>query len=379
MKSLRHLLPVVAVAGLAACASTSDDSKIAYKSAEAPKRTLEVPPDLTAPELTNSYAMPAGGVSAKLMAQQQADQAGQQAAIRAGTAQVATAASDTVRLERAGGQRWLSVSGKSAEQLWPLVREFWQDNGFVLKRDEPQLGIMETDWAENRAKIPQDGVRKLLATVGLDGLYATPERDKFRTRFERSSNGNVEIYISHRGMVESFTEGKNDTKWQPRADDPELEAEFLGRLMLALGVDETKAKQAKEDAAQPVPVAQRRARIENGAVVVDDAFDRAWRRTGLALDRSGLVVVDRNRASGTYFVRPAKSETEKVDEGGFWSSLAFWRDKEGKTAAEQPGYRIVVQQVSDKESRVTVQGDKGEALDGKLVNAILPKLEQQLR
>jgi outer membrane protein assembly factor BamC len=126
-------------------------------------------------------------------------------------------------------------------------------------------------------------------------------------------------------------------------------------------------------------VAQRRARIENGAVVVDDAFDRAWRRTGLALDRSGLVVVDRNRASGTYFVRPAKSETEKVDEGGFWSSLAFWRDKEGKTAAEQPGYRIVVQQVSDKESRVTVQGDKGEALDGKLVNAILPKLEQQLR
>ncbi|MCG9096746.1 outer membrane protein assembly factor BamC [Laribacter hongkongensis] len=379
MKSLRHLLPVVAVAGLAACASTSDDSKIAYKSAEAPKRTLEVPPDLTAPELTNSYAMPAGGVSAKLMAQQQADQAGQQAAIRAGTAQVATAASDTVRLERAGGQRWLSVSGKSAEQLWPLVREFWQDNGFVLKRDEPQLGIMETDWAENRAKIPQDGVRKLLATVGLDGLYATPERDKFRTRFERSPNGNVEIYISHRGMVESFTEGKNDTKWQPRADDPELEAEFLGRLMLALGVDETKAKQAKEDAAQPVPVAQRRARIENGAVVVDDAFDRAWRRTGLALDRSGLVVVDRNRASGTYFVRPAKSETEKVDEGGFWSSLAFWRDKEGKTAAEQPGYRIVVQQISDKESRVTVQGDKGEALDGKLVNAILPKLEQQLR
>ncbi|MCG8991979.1 outer membrane protein assembly factor BamC [Laribacter hongkongensis] len=379
MKSLRHLLPVVAVAGLAACASTSDDSKIAYKSAEAPKRTLEVPPDLTAPELTNSYAMPAGGVSAKLMAQQQADQAGQQAAIRAGTAQVATAASDTVRLERAGGQRWLSVSGKSAEQLWPLVREFWQDNGFVLKRDEPQLGIMETDWAENRAKIPQDGVRKLLATVGLDGLYATPERDKFRTRFERSPNGNVEIYISHRGMVESFTEGKNDTKWQPRADDPELEAEFLGRLMLALGVDETKAKQAKEDAAQPVPVAQRRARIENGAVVVDDAFDRAWRRTGLALDRSGLVVVDRNRASGTYFVRPAKSETEKVDEGGFWSSLAFWRDKEGKTAAEQPGYRIVVQQVSDKESRVTVQGDKGETLDGKLVNAILPKLEQQLR
>ena len=292
---------------------------------------------------------------------------------------MATAASDTVRLERAGGQRWLSVSGKSAEQLWPLVREFWQDNGFVLKRDEPQLGIMETDWAENRAKIPQDGVRKLLATVGLDGLYATPERDKFRTRFERSPNGNVEIYISHRGMVESFTEGKNDTKWQPRADDPELEAEFLGRLMLALGVDETKAKQAKEDAAQPVPVAQRRARIENGAVVVDDAFDRAWRRTGLALDRSGLVVVDRNRASGTYFVRPAKSETEKVDEGGFWSSLAFWRDKEGKTAAEQPGYRIVVQQVSDKESRVTVQGDKGEALDGKLVNAILPKLEQQLR
>ncbi len=372
----RHLIVATLAAGLAACASTSPlDKKAEFKSADQPKRaTLEVPPDLTAPTLNNNYVIPAGGISARDLSQQQ--QANASDTVKQASSQVLSGSNDT-RIERAGSQRWLVVSNRTADQLWPQLREFWQDNGFVLKRDEPQIGIMETDWAENRAKVPLDGLRNLLGKVGLDGLYSTPERDKFRTRIERNANG-IEVYISHRGMIETFTEGKNDTKWQPRDADPELEAEMLGRLMLALGADAEKAKEQVK-AAQDKPASQR-ARLSNGQITIDDGFDRAWRRTGLALDRVGLVVTDRDRSQGIYFVRPAKSEAEKADDtGGFWSSLAFWRDKSGPTLKDGGAeYRIQVRGQA-QESQISVLSKDGAQLDARLRDTILQKLEPQLR
>ncbi len=106
-----------------------------------------------------------------------------------------------------------------------------EDNGLSLTVDQSTLGIMETDWNENRAKIPRDFIRTTLGKV-FDGMYSTPERDKYRTRLERDANGNTEIYISHRGVIETITlhEARDTTVWQPRAADPELEAEFLQRL-----------------------------------------------------------------------------------------------------------------------------------------------------
>ena len=123
-------------------------------------------------------------------------------------------------MERAGTQRWLVVSGKSPEQLWPALKAFWQDNGFVIKSEDPAVGVMETDWAENRAKLPNDGLRKLLETVGLGSVYSTGERDKFRIRLEKTANG-TEVYFSHRGMEEVYADStKTNTIWRPRATDP---------------------------------------------------------------------------------------------------------------------------------------------------------------
>ena len=39
--------------------------------------------------------------------------------------------------------------------------------GFTGGSEEPGMGFMETDWAENRAKLPNDGFRFLLEKVGL--------------------------------------------------------------------------------------------------------------------------------------------------------------------------------------------------------------------
>lgn len=313
---------LIAIAAALSACSVLEGDKIDYKSAQK-GQSLEVPPDLTQLSRDSRYAVPGGPVSANSYAIGQSIP---------NLPTAATAVGD-VRVERAGNQRWLVVN-RPADQLWGPVREFWQESGFLLAMDQPNIGIMETDWAENRAKIPQDFIRNALGKV-LDSIYSTSERDKFRTRLERSPTGGTEIFISHRGMVEVFANRENDqTVWQPRPADPELEAEFLRRLMVKLG-----APQVQTAAVATLPSDKPSSRVASvnnlPVVVIDEGFDRAWRRVGLALDRTGFTVEDRDRSQGTYFVRYVPPNADKKDPG-FFGKL-FSRS----APAEQPlKYRI---------------------------------------
>lgn len=308
---------------LAAC-STLETDKINYKSAgKGP--SLDVPPDLTQLSRDTRYTAAGGTVSASSFQVGQTSQ----------TPSTAVNAIGDVRIERAGTQRWLVIN-RPADKLWEPVRDFWKENGFLLSTDQAALGIMETDWAENRAKLPQDIIRNTLGKV-FDSLYSTGERDKFRTRFERNEAGGTEIYISHRGMAEVFDSAQKDsTVWQPRAPDPELEAEFLRRLMVKLGMTQ---EQSKTLVASAVTKNTSRTMIVNGQSVVqiDDAFDRAWRRVGLSLDRTGFTVEDRDRNKGIYFVRYVDPAADK-QEAGFFSKLF----SPSKVDATPLKYRIAV-------------------------------------
>ncbi len=344
-------LTLVSVAiSLSACTILESD-KVDYRSAgggvKAP--SLEVPPDLTQLSKDTHYAVVGGTVSAS------AFKAGQPIAVATGTPTVAAVAMGDVRIERAGNQRWLVVN-RPADKLWEPVKEFWQDNGFLLAMDQNTLGIMETDWAENRAKIPQDFIRSSLGKL-FDSLYSTAERDKFRTRLERNANGETEIFISHRGMIETVTttsaKESGGTLWQPRAADPELEAEFLRRLMVKLGVAEVQAKTlVAATTITKKSIASVTTENDQPAVRIEEGFDSAWRRVGLALDRTGFTVEDRDRKQGIYFVRYVPLNADNT-EPGFFSKL-FSSDK-GKDAAK---FQIAVRSAANV-TTVSVLDAKG--------------------
>ena len=291
---------------LSACSVLVPD-RIDYKSAgKAP--SLEIPPDLQQLTRENRYNVPGSAVTAS----------GYQVGNVSQSVPTASTTLGDVRIERAGNQRWLVVN-RPADQLWDSVKDFWQESGFLLAIDQTNLGIMETDWAENRAKIPQDIIRASLGKL-LDSLYSTAERDKFRTRLERNADGETEIFISHRGVVEVYsTEQRSSTVWQPRPTDPELEAEFLRRLMVKLGVS---PEQSKTLVASNVVKSIATVSNSNGqpVVLIEENFDRAWRRVGLALDRTGFTVEDRDRKQGLYFVRYVAPGTEN-SEPGFFSKI----------------------------------------------------------
>ena len=303
MKQSAKFALLALCAALSAC-TVFEGEKIDYKSAGRGV-SLEVPPDLSQLSRDSRYTVPGGPVTASSF------QVGQAAP---GIPTAANTLGD-VRVERAGTQRWLVVN-RSADQLWSPVREFWQENGFLLTLDQSNLGIMETDWAENRAKLPQDFIRNTIGKL-LDSVYSTSERDRFRTRLERTPSGGTEIYVSHRGMTEVYTTTQKDqTVWQPRATDPELEAEFLRRLMVRLGVPQEQSKALVATSA--VKPTSRISNLNNTPVVmIDEGFDRAWRRVGLALDRNGFTVEDRDRNQGTYFVRYVEPTADRKEKGFF--------------------------------------------------------------
>ena len=346
-----------------------ETKKIDYKSA-GKLPTLEVPPDLTAPTGDNRYAVPdaQGSGSATLSTYSQ------ERKITPAGSTTLLPTQEKARIERAGSQRWLVVQA-TPQQVWPVIKDFWQETGFIVNLESPETGVIETDWAENRANIPQDAIRRTLGKM-LDGMYSTPERDKFRTRIETGKDG-TEIYISHRGMMEVFDSSSQDkTVWQPRPADPELEAEMLRRLMLRFGVEQGRAESllAKQQTPEQARIVK-----EAGAPVLemDEGFDRAWRRVGLALDRVGFAVEDRDRSKGVYFVRyidPEIDNNSKRD-NGILAKFAFWRGKKDKSS---PQLQIVVNDAGEK-SRVTVTGAEGKPADADTQNRILNLLHKELK
>jgi outer membrane protein assembly factor BamC len=360
------LLAGLALSGCTTLSDTLSGGKVDYKSASATKGpALDVPPDLSQLTRDSRYVVPGMAVSAN------AYQVTQPAA----AAPTAANVMGDVRIERAGNQRWLVVN-RPADKLWDPVREFWKENGFQLPIEQAELGILETDFAENRAKLPQDFIRNTIGKV-FDGLYSTGERDKFRTRLERTAIGSTEIFISHRGMVETVTGntssgGSGSTVWQPRPADPELEAEFLRRLMLKLGVSQ---EQSKALLASSVQRQTSRVTAANGVPVlqVDEGFERAWRRVGLALDRTGFTVEDRDRTQGLYFVRYVPLSTD-TKEPGFFGKLFS-----GPAAASTPlKYQIALRSQGESTS-VSVLNANGKPESSVNAERIIKVLADDLR
>jgi len=387
MTQPRFLAAAAALLLLAGCAGFGSKTE-EYKDAQSrASRPLEVPPELTSPTMDDRYSIPDPHAVTSYSTYSQKGPAAAGAAPAAGAPVLPKF--ENVSLTRAGDQRWLVVKGEP-EKVWPVVREFWIDSGYDLLKEEPQLGIMETDWKEDRAKIPQDIIRRTIGKV-LDGLYSYPRRDKFRTRLERGTEpGTTEVYVSNRNMEEVYSSSTQDrTFWQPRPADESLEGEMLSRLMVKLGGGDTKVTTASAPlpgrrgavpAGATAPVSHNAALENSGAgpLVVNDSFDRAWRRVGLALDRVGFTVEDRDRSKGLFYVRYVDPDVDlsTTQQQSWVQKLMFWKSPP-KTV--QPQYRIHVADAGANSSQVQVQDKNGGAESSSTGKKILGLLYEQLK
>ena len=373
---LRRVISAVAVLafvgfGLVACKSVTSNDTVDYKTSGAVRGpNLSYPPDLITSQADRRYIVQDGT----------ATMSEYNAAVKK-SGQLRTNVMTGIpgmRIARDGERRWLVVE-KPAPELYPQVKDFWQENGFLLVVDSPSTGIMETDWAENRAKIAQDWIR---STIGgaLDSVFDTGERDKYKTRLEVTKPTETEIYITQRGMIEKCTTDSTgaciSTIWTPRPNDPELEAAFLARLMERLGMTQEQAK-----AMVAVPLGPKTAKaklmqdgVNKAHIDVNAGFDRAWRDVGLALDRSNFTVEDRDRSNGVYFVRYVNPK-DLGDTKGFFTNLFSSKDDSSLKAKK---YQVVVKKTGDEASTVYVQDADGKPENTPAGLQLLTLLTEQL-
>ncbi len=355
------LLAYSALSILTGCESTTfNGNKVDYKTSSEVKTTpLDIPPDLSQLPSNARYAIP-GGVSAKNIGNQ------------ANPTKVSPSNIGDISIARDGGQRWLVVK-KSSDQVWPLIHAFWLENGFVYTTDQKELGLLETDWAENKANLPQDLFHRYLGKV-MTSVSDSGLRDRYRTRIESTGPDSCEIYISQRGISEEYTDiSKITTTWKPRPNDLELENEFLRKLMVKLGSSPEFASKSLEGIT--LSLSAKMMKVDGSPVVVlSQGFDSAWRRLGVALDRGGFTVEDRDRKAGLYFVRFVDKPKEKSDVP--WYKSLFTPSK--TTVVGPQKYRLKM--VSENETtKISVLNNAGDPDKGEIANTIASILVDELK
>ena len=246
-------LAAVCAVQLSGCSWTGSfftSDKVAYETAQQSRSPLEVPPDLSQLPRDERFVVPERPQTITASGQPSARPAASPTPVAAAATAAVVPTGVVAKIERQGNQRWLAVN-LPPDRVWPVLVDFWPTVGLKIEKSDAATGIIETAWAENRAKLPQDIIRRTLGRV-LDSVYSTGEMDKYRARVERTPQNTSEIYVTHRGMIEVYTTAQQDqTKWQARPSDPELEAEILQRLLVQF--DASAAKPATTVAAPAAP------------------------------------------------------------------------------------------------------------------------------
>ncbi len=362
-KKVGVLAAAVLLLALSGCESTTfNGNKVDYKSSSQVKTTpLEIPPDLSQLPSNARYALP-GGVSAKNLAGLDPNANQKVSPLNIGDVSIA----------RDGSQRWLVIK-RPVDQVWPLVHAFWLANGFIYTTDQKEIGLLETDWAENRANYPKDFLHRYLGKV-MEMASSTGLRDRYRTRVESTGPDSCEIFISQQGISEEFTDASRiSTAWKPRPNEPELENEFLRRLMVKLGTSMEFAAKAVEGVS--IASAAKLTQVGGKPVVeLTQGFDNAWRRLGVALDRGGFTVEDRDRKAGLYFVRYVDKQKETNDTP--WYKNMFTPSKATPIGPQK--YRLKLTSEGDL-TKITILNNAGDPDGGPIANKIANTLTTELK
>lgn len=368
------LIPFVLASGCTSVRTALDADNVEYRNARQGP-VLDVPPDLVTPKADSRYALPRRGEDGQSLVEfnRQRREAQGQETERAGGV---LPQSDAARIHRDGQTRWVVVQAEP-EAVWPVLLDFWAVQGFNLEMASPELGIMETDWAERYQRVETGGIRGILSSKA-GAIYATGERDKYRTRIERAPGGGTEIYLTYYGREEIVTGREKDRSyWQPNNENrPVLEAEYLNRILIRLagsfGAGSTLAQAPAPQASTDAPVTDApageaaaptasRAQIvttegEAPHLAVAADFERSWREVGLILDRLDFVIEDRNREQGSYSIRYVDPERRDQQQG----SLSRFFSGERKDLSGQH-YQLQIRGEGGQ-STVSVRGPDGAAL-----------------
>jgi outer membrane protein assembly factor BamC len=382
----RTLILISCSLSLLACNSSSlklddylPDQRLDYKRQREATENLELPPNLTSATFDDALDIPPPAGVATYSGYIHNKTQNQQEGSPTNTSVLPNR--DGIELVRSGERRWL-VTTIPPTRIWERLIAFWRQQGILLVEQNPAIGVMKTDWIENRAEIRNDIVTRMIRKV-VDGLYSTSTRDQYQLRIDKGVRaGTTEIYLTHRAMEERLlrnTLGEDmRSVWEPAPSDPEKEAIMLRRLMLFLGASQAPVEQLASKqltASSTMPGVRRLA--DGSGFSLAASSSHAWQQIALALDRAGFAVVDRNRDAGFFEIRYENSDAEIANRSGLLGKLAFWKKRETADTALAT-YQVQLEAITPTETTVRVRSQSESEAAKDATHRILNLISEQL-
>lgn len=240
-----------------------------------------------------------------------------------------TQASDSAySLQQSGASRWV-VAQRNPAEVWPLVRQFLEDNYFKIAEERPQTGEFVTAW--QRPDALSRGLAKPLAEV--DGEV------RVRVRIEPGVQRNTsEVFlVSARRPAGSSA----DAPWA--AADNSLDGALLDNLLTSLegsGENGSVSLLAARDYDAPERVSLAVDGSGNPLLSLDSDLERAWSSVGRALEQADLRVDDRNRSLGLYYINLSESAQQAEEKPGFFGRLIGSEPDKGELEARAERYQV---------------------------------------
>ena len=264
-----------------------------------------------------------------------------------------------VQLVMAGSQLWLKVKNKTVDQLWATMTSFLTQQGLIIKINNQKIGLLETEWAERNTTVSESGIRSFFDWIGFGSQYSLKSQYLYRINLWQDSDSTLifvtdyqmnEVYPgcatnNNSGSIRVHPSDYQATKWVPVPSNPQIQLSFLKQFMVFSLVDNSQAKKMISNIIKTVD--QGNAKLIQDKLVVSDSFDRAWWRTGVALERSGLGISDKNRELGEYYVYVLQSDIDNP-EPGFLDKLF---SKQNNTL-ELPKPKYIVKLKADNTSTI---------------------------
>ncbi|PLZ02538.1 NlpB/DapX lipoprotein domain protein [Burkholderia sp. WAC0059] len=392
---------------VAGCSTPSTTGQVDYRSdSKVQQASLTAPPNML-DENADQRSLPPQGGATSLSALQQV-----QATAPAPDENTVLPSVPGMHIQRDGTESWLVIDGRAPAQVWPAVRRFWIEQGFLLVVDQRNDGVMETDWNETHPQI-NDGIIRNTLTWATGNSYMTAERNKYRTRLESAPNGGTYVFISQKGLRQQLTGLNNEsTTWVAKPNDPGLEMEYLKRLMTTLanakpgvpdvqiadaavaasaakatpGDDPARAAEAAQNAAlsaqqtaaaAPAPADPTGASGDDYSsteMTLGASYDDVWQRVGTALNNANFTVDNSDHARGIYYIRYVDPKDMSSDTQGFWSQVVHGhKDKVAKQ------YRLNVRALTETQTRVAVVDESGKVDTSRPAQEIMALVEGQLQ
>ena len=264
---------------------------------------LQVPPRLSAPDTRAELKIPEPSAKALELLNSQENAKGTVAPVF-----------KNVEFKSDNGLFWVEIH-ENADKLWTKLRDFWAHEGIKLARDEPLLGIMETEWMNEFKASKLKGE----SSSWFKGLFSPDLKDRFRMRVERTSRDDLtRVYVNHRGLEITVNTGDDSSAWVHRQPDLVLEQEILLRLVLFTGLSKAQAMDMFDNYRAYHPRVRKLSEDSSQFAIIGHQ-DFVWHRLIQALDHLGVEIKQQDKRRGELKVlvgelKNATVTAEDVDE-----------------------------------------------------------------